>query len=161
MTTPIKGSFLSHMHKQGKGMYLSLGLNCLHYLITSSKQNTERESGMEGESLGDYITCGSCDVISGRHTEVALSPGHSQILSRSRGENLGVAKSGSGLGTRLTQGCLMNNFEALPLSNVARQYHYCLLFNTNVAVPGGNQTLFRCVFQPHYHIRSAVAWNFY
>ena len=21
-----------------------------------------------GESLGDYITCGSCDVMSGRHT---------------------------------------------------------------------------------------------
>ena len=56
---------------------------------------------------------------------------------------------------------LDKEFQGPSLSNVARQYHYCLLFNTNVAVPGGNQTLFRCVFRPHYHIRSAVAWNFH
>ena len=24
--------------------------------------------GMEGENLGDYITCGTCDVMSGIHT---------------------------------------------------------------------------------------------
>ena len=49
---------LPHMHKWGRVM---INLNCLHYLVTSSNQN------MEGESLGDYITCGTCDVMSGRH----------------------------------------------------------------------------------------------
>ena len=51
---------LPHMHKQGRVM---ISLNYLHYLVTSSNQI------MEGESLGDYITCGTCDVHSGRHTE--------------------------------------------------------------------------------------------
>ena len=83
---------------------------------------------MEGEGLGDYITCGTCDVMSGRH---------------------------------MKGWCLMKSFKALPLSSVARQYRYCLLFNTNVAVPGRNQTLFRCVFRPHYRIQSAIAWNFH
>ena len=50
---------------------------------------------MEGESLGDYITCGTFDVLSGRH---------------------------------MKGWCLMKSFKALSLSNVARQYHYCLLF---------------------------------
>ena len=49
------------MHKLGRVM---ISLNCLHYLVTSSNQNMERES------LGDYITCGTCDVMSGRHTGV-------------------------------------------------------------------------------------------
>ena len=44
------------MYKWGRVM---ISLNCLHYLVTSSNQN------MEGESLGDYITCGTCDVMSG------------------------------------------------------------------------------------------------
>ena len=52
-------SMSPHMHKWGRVM---ISLNCLYYLVTSSKQN------MEGESLGDYITCGRCDVMSGRHT---------------------------------------------------------------------------------------------
>ena len=54
---------------------------------------------MEGESLGDYITCETCDVHSGRHMKGWF---------------------------------LVKSFKALPLSNVARQYHYCLLFNTKL-----------------------------
>ena len=30
----------------------------------------------------------------------------------------------------------------------------------HVAVPGRNQTLFRCVFRSHYHVRSALAQKF-
>ena len=35
-----------------------------------------------------------------------------------------------------------------------------MLVNIYVAVPGRNRTLFHCVFQMHYCVRSAVAQNF-
>ena len=34
------------------------------------------------------------------------------------------------------------------------------VLSKNVAVPGRNQTLFRCVFRAHYRVRTTVTQNF-
>ena len=42
-------------------------------------------------------------------------------------------------------------------TNFLWQVSSCTVY---VAVPGGNQTLFCCVFQLHYHVGSALVQNF-
>ena len=59
-TTPPKGSvFIPHAQAGN--------FSCLHYSVALSNQNME-VCEISWESLGDYITCGTCDVMSGRHT---------------------------------------------------------------------------------------------
>ena len=66
--------FIPHA-QAGKGYVPVPGL-WLHYLVASSKSNKiwrevcEISSyvGWREEGRGDYITCGTCDVMSGRHT---------------------------------------------------------------------------------------------
>ena len=51
---PPKGSVYPTCTSREGNSYVPVpGFNCLNYLIASRNQNTERECGMEGESLRD------------------------------------------------------------------------------------------------------------
>ena len=51
-------------------------------------------------------------------------------------------------------------FTSIELKTTLVPIIYIYAGQTYVAVPGRNQTLFHCVFRPHYRVQSAVAQNF-